>query len=123
MALIELGQHPRGRVPGATIFKPAAATNIAVAPPVPSSASVYGFANSLVESAVKPPKDMRHCVSGANGLAGFFTTMGDVISENGRAEADRFHSRARPYGGAPRMALPSARAANGAKFGASSLGL
>jgi hypothetical protein len=67
-----------------------------------------------------PPPDGKHTIKSNTGLLGpdFFDAgaAADFVSENGLAEAARYHTTSRPFEGRMRIPQPSRTAPRGCKF-------
>ncbi|PRW20502.1 flagellar associated [Chlorella sorokiniana] len=113
--LYALDQHSRGRVPGCTLHKPR--HNVSLELPPPSKLTTWGAASQAALRRPAPPPDGRHAINSRKGLLGFFAAgASDHVSDQGLAEAARYHETVRPLEGRMRIPQPSATAPRGAKF-------
>ncbi|PSC70271.1 flagellar associated [Micractinium conductrix] len=111
-----LDQHSRGRLPGCTTHKPQHSVTLEQA--APTNLTTWGAASQEALRWSLPPEGATHGIKSS--LMGFFSagsgTDGGFVSENGLAEAARYHETSRPMEGRMKTAQPSRTTARGAPF-------
>ncbi|KAI3430259.1 hypothetical protein D9Q98_004855 [Chlorella vulgaris] len=94
--------------------------NVALQLPPPSSETTWGAASQQAQRRPLPPPDGKHAIKSNTGLLGpdFFDAgaAADFVSENGLAEAARYHTTSRPFEGRMRIPQPSRTAPRGCRF-------
>ena len=97
-------------------FRPQAYPNINAAGPVPTAATTQGAVNLATTQRAIKPFDKGNFRSSEAGTLSFFQGGSVSVSDNGKANAQRYYHTTRPREGLPRIFYPSRTTESGYAF-------